>query len=653
MHSESILEKHKWIRPLRTIVNFALTAIFFELMWPLLHEGSFSYLPETSIGLLYILFIPMLLRPWRKAPTPVLLLHDILLLLSTAAVCLVSVEYIVKGCRISMEKSFWQGWFCYVAIGAIIYLIAGRIRLSVCMTVAVSLLHGLIDHYIMMFRGTPVMLSDIFSIGTAANVAQGYEIPFELPVLWGAGAAILYCICVILMGRRWKYKRLLTLPGVAVLGIVACAGIQSVGTGVAFWQGNRTYSEMYYFLSCASDSMVKKPSGYDANKLQELEQEYVGKAGEVKPNLIVVMNESFSDLRMVGSFETNEDYMPYLRELMEGKENTISGKLLVSTFGGGTANTEFEFLTGASLGFLPVSSSPYQMYIKKDVPSLVSALEKQGYQTVAMHPYSSSSWNRENVYKNFGFDQQIYEDQFAANAERVRDFISDRASYRKIIELYENKQPGEPLFVFDVTMQNHGGYAPKEYANYEERIQLTGQYEGKYPDVNTYLSLIKYSDEAIQEMIEYFSNIDEPTAIVFFGDHLPAVDNQFLASLIGGSVDWDSYEVKLRKFATPFFIWANYDIREQRDVQISVNYLSAYTLEALGCSTSGFDEMRLAMRQFFPQMSRIAYESVGSEWHDAASAKDEAQLKDYHMAQYAQIFDEKRRIDAWYEPKVD
>lgn len=646
-------EKYKWLQPVLAVVNVALTMILFELIWPMLHTGSLSFLTETSTGFMYIVFVPLLLRPWRKAPKPVLLVHDVLLLLSAAGVCLVTVEYIVKGCSIGMEKSFWQGWFCYVAIAAVMYLIAGRVRLSVCLTVAVSLLHGLIDHYIMLFRGTPVMLSDIFSIGTAANVAQGYQISIDNAVSQGLGAAVLYCICVVLMGREWKCRRLLTLPGTAVLASVVYIGIQSIGTGISFWQGNRSYSEIYYFLSCASDSIVKKPVGYNEEKLKELGQRYQGKMGEKKPNIIVVMNESFSDLRTVGEFETNEEYMPYLRELMAGKENTISGDLLVSTFGGGTANTEFEFLTGISLGFLPVSASPYQMYIKKEIPSLVSSLNRQGYQTVAVHPYLSTSWNRENVYKSFGFDEQIYEAQFAQNAGRVRDFISDRTSYQKIIELYENKQPGQPLFAFDVTMQNHGGYAPKEYSNYEERIHLTGEYEGEYPDVNTYLSLVRYSDDAIKELIEYFSAEDEPTAIVFFGDHLPGVNKRFLDRLIGGDTDWNSFDVQLRKFYTPFFIWANYDIPEQTDVQISANYLSAYMLEALGCATSGYDMLRLEMHKDFPLINKNAYESAADGWHKAEEAKKDAKFAPYYFAQYAQIFDPKSRVDAWYDPAAE
>ncbi len=500
----------------------ALTLAVCIALLPLLQKGSLSFLTLTSrlLGLLVIL--PLFLRPRIGTSRAELILHDLMLLISTAAVSLLLVEYIVKGMTINMEKSFWQGLLCYLAIDAVLYLISGRIRLTVCLGLGLALAHGLIDHYVMLFRGTPVMLSDIASIGTAANVAAGYSAPIEMSVLRALGAAALYGACVWFIRRPWKSPRVWTLPAVAMAGVIAFAGLQITGTGIGYWLSSRSYSEIFYFLRCANDSIVRKPEEYNGDRLQQAQDGYTAQGGTKMPNLIVVMNESFADLRTVGEFETNEDYMPYVHELLQGKENTISGELLVSTFGGGTANTEFEFLTGSTIGFLPFSCSPYQMYIKKDLPGLVSGLTEQGYQTIAMHPYQSSSWNRVAVYEHMGFEQQLYEPDFAEDAERVRYNISDSEDYRKIIELYENKPEGQPLFLFNVTMQNHGGYDDVAYPDFEKRIWLTGEYEGKYPEVDVYLSLLKYSDEAVQELIEYFSQQDEPTAIVFFGFRRPS-----------------------------------------------------------------------------------------------------------------------------------
>lgn len=119
-----------------------------------------------------------------------------------------------------------------------------------------------------------------------------------------------------------------------------------------FWQGNLEYSEWYYFCRTAENAVVKKPAGYSETVLEQAAQAYAGRSGAVQPNIIMIMNESFADLKSIGDFETNEDYMPFIHSLAEA-ENTISGDLLVSTFGGGTATTEFEVLTGDTMAFLP------------------------------------------------------------------------------------------------------------------------------------------------------------------------------------------------------------------------------------------------------------------------------------------------------------
>ena len=444
--------------------NVLLTLCFAAVFWPILHKGSLSFLDKTSNLLAVTALLPLVLRPWKKAPAPLALVHDLLLLGSASAVSVVVVEYMVKGGSVGLEQSFWQGWLCYIGLYAAAYLITARGRLAVCVGMGISLLHGLIDHYVMLFRGTPVMLSDVFSIGTAANVAQGYSAPVELSVLRGVSTAVLYCVLVCLMQRRWKLfdrwyvRRGCSLIVVALAAYVVHYGLGITGTGINFWASSRSYSEFYYFLRCAGRSIVRAPEGYSADGLQTLAEDYKGEQGTKTPNIIVIMNESFSDLGIVGNFETNEDYMPFVHSMQKGQKNTITGNLLVSTFGGGTANTEFEFLAGDTMAFLPFGCSPYQMYVKSEMPSLVGALEAQNYQTVAMHPYLSTSWNRPQVYQSFGFDEQCYEDSFPSDVERVRGRVSDSASYKKIIELYENKPKGQPFFLFDVTMQNHGGY---------------------------------------------------------------------------------------------------------------------------------------------------------------------------------------------------
>ena len=230
--------------PYRIGVNVLLLVAFFLLFHPLLSKGSLMYQPTISHWLTAGAFVPLVLRPWRRNHpfaenhtrlyAAVLLVHDVLLFLSAAAVSLILVEYMVKGCVITLKQSFFKGWICYVAVYAAAYMICGNVRIGVCLGMAISMIHGMIDHYVMLFRGTPVMLSDIAAIGTAANVSKGYSAPMELSVLRAAAAAVLFCVSVCLMQRsfkvhkRWYFRRLFSLPCVLVLAFIAYTGIQTV-----------------------------------------------------------------------------------------------------------------------------------------------------------------------------------------------------------------------------------------------------------------------------------------------------------------------------------------------------------------------------------------------------------------------------------------
>lgn len=630
------------------IVNAVLAVLLIYAAVYLLRKGTIFYRPESQEPLGVLAALPLLLRPRRRASAFELAVHDILVLLAASSFALLLTEYVVKGGILVGNTAIWQGYLAHAAVFGLVYVFVGNIRWTTNIGMGLTLLYALIDHYVTVFRGTPVLLSDIFAIGTAKNVAANYSVPMELSVLQTVGIAVLFCVAVwrmrrVATPRRWQF--------ITVSLLLCCwlYGLQLAGDSFGFWQGNLEYSEWYYFCRTAGNAIVEQPAGYSAGALEQITEEYDGAQGEIRPNIIMIMNESFADLHDVGEFETNEDYLPFLHSL-KGKENTITGDLLVSVFGGGTATTEFEVLTGDTMAFLPYGCSPYQMYVKQATPGLVSGLSEQGYQTVSLHPYRATSWNRQQVYERFGFDTQLYEDAFGTDAERVRSFISDSENYRKIFEVFENKQSDAPLFLFNVTMQNHGGYVPDENDNFEQTIHLTGEYAGKYPEVDEYLSLVKRSDAAIEELIAYFSAVDEPTAIIFFGDHQPNLSSAFYEELMETPDEEQSSEQKQKKKLASFFIWANYDIEEQQDVQISTNYLTAFALDSLGCATSGYDALRLAVREQIPRINNTGYYLPDGSWFAMENVESDTLLAEYQMMQYAHLFDVKKRDDAWYEP---
>ncbi|MFR3423719.1 MAG: sulfatase-like hydrolase/transferase [Lachnospiraceae bacterium] len=175
--------------------------------------------------------------------------------------------------------------------------------------------------------------------------------------------------------------------------------------------------------------MIHKPDGYSANAAEEIAAPYRSEtsSGNAKtPNVIAIMDEAFADLQAVGDFRTSEDVMPFYHSLTK---NTVKGFSYVSVFGGQTANTEFEFLTGLSKAFVPASATPYQLYIKSLLPGLTTHLGNQDYQgMLAFHPFRANGYNRDHVYPNLGFSDFIsLKDLDVSASDKIRNFVSDAA----------------------------------------------------------------------------------------------------------------------------------------------------------------------------------------------------------------------------------
>lgn len=581
----------------------------------------------------------------------------------------------------------------------ILYFVTGRAKWALRVVFIVAMVFGLINHYVMLFRSTPFVPWDIFSIGTATSVASNYDFT---PTAGVVGVTVIFIALIVLMHFvdfriKWKFRFRL-IP--TVLGILALCLFVNALQDEDFQTDNYLYPFLFtpaymtkvngMAVTFAMDLKfvaVDKPDGYSRQKAKELLDSYTGaddnsdeaaasdnsttidEEADIDnannnaanntaitdksnyPNIIVVMDEAFSDLSVLGDFDTNTDYMPFVHSLEKGNENTITGYLNTSVCGGNTADTEFEFLTGNTMAFLPVGSIPYQQYIKSETPSLASYLKSIGYATYAQHPYYGSGWNRDTVYPLLGFDNLSFmQDYF--NQRFVRKYISDETSFDKIIETYENKPDGQPAFIFNVTMQNHGGYTDTYYG-FDNTVTADKLNNSA---LDQYLSLIKMTDEDLKSLIEYFSNVDEKTIVVFFGDHQPN-DTVASAVLAANGMDYNNLsneELKLR-YQVPYVIWANYDIDEATGEDTSVNYLAANVLKAAGVPTSDYQSFLLKLKEEYPIISAVRTDKTAgktaNKTSDKASNKsdtatgskkkqaDSDMLNEYKILQYYRLFD--------------
>jgi hypothetical protein len=388
-----------------------------------------------------------------------------------------------------------------------------------------------------------------------------------------------------------------------------------------------------------------------------LEYEIATKEEDLKApvNLIVIMNESWADFRYINSFSGDDEIMPYIDSL---DHNVIKGYMYMPVFGAGTANSEWEVLTGNSMINVNASSVPYQSYVDRKTYGMASKLKELGYETLAMHPHEATNWNREKVYEWMGFDDfHSLEDWDENNKERIRWCISDSAAYKELIHMYEQKT-NDRWFSFLVTMQNHGGYD----LEYDSSVNLA--MKGNYPQAEQYLSLIKETDAAYKELIRYFSKVKEPTIIVMFGDHLPNVEQEFYAELFGVS-DWDSIDDTDKRaiYATPYIVWANYPLEiddttgDERKTdygvngpEFSSNYFGSFIMKWAGLPLSPYDEFLLNNYRKIPVYAPAMMRDALGKWTSYGKLEQDLQEQknEYNIVQYNNMFDKKQRIDSLF-----
>lgn len=560
------------------------------------------------------------------------------------------------------QEAQWFNILIFELIAWTLYLLIGRMTTALRIELALALAFGLTNHYVMAFRSTPFVPWDLLSVRTAASVAQNYDFTPTPRMIVVTVLFVLLMVAVRVLRKVPRIKLPIRLGSAVLCGLALCLFVNTLQQETF---QNKHYLYPFLFtpaymtkvngmaVTFAMDLAyvaVDKPEGYSAEEAQKTLEQY-GNTDNVfaddeentndaknrgedannkdLPNIIVIMDEAFSDLAVVGDLETNEDYMPFMHKMQQGADHTITGYAQVSVCGGNTANSEFEFLTGNTMSFLPSGSIPYQQYITKDTPSLASYLASLGYETYAQHPYYASGWNREKVYPLLGFEHLNFIDDYA-NKTYVRKYVSDDADMQHIIDTYENKEDGKPAFIFNVTMQNHGGYTDA-FSDLSEDVHATN-YNSEVLD--HYLSLIRLTDQSLEKLVDYFSNVDEKTVIVFFGDHQPsdtvAAQVQDSMLLPGESVP----DEQLRKrYLVPYLVWANYDIDGATQQNTSLNYLSAEVLKAAGVPTDAYQNFLLDLQKSYPVMSAAG--------RTDASDADENMLNTYKKLQYYNLFETK------------
>lgn len=531
-------------------------------------------------------------------------------------------------------------------------------RLAAAITPAPFLILGTANFFVYTFRGHELIYNDIFSWQTAANVVGNYTFPILQPVMYVLVPYVLYIICCLRIKEDKPVVKHIAIR-IAVFAVLAALFIGGFVVMIKGWskvnraqdwsdKGSRFNGYLMNFAITVVTSFAEMPEGYSTQALDAMVNEtgidvsYPGAADDNSSNIIVIMNESYTDVRpylpMVGG---REDPTPYWRSL---KENTLHGKVTTSVYGGNTPNSEYEFLTGISCGYLPMGAVPYLQYVNKDTYSLPWALKNMGYTTTAMHPYYANGWNRPNVYPKLGFDRFMSMDdfEFTENDLQRDNYLTDSKAYENLMKQLDAKPKGQKSFTFLVTVQNHGGYT-ENLTNFTPKQYVKNIVTGMDLQVNTFLTCLNQSDKALEELIAYLKTKDEKYTLMIFGDHQPNISSFPNNFGIGKSTSW----------VTPYIIWTNYEMDpelvkkyENDEVGItSVNYLALDVMKAAGIKYPGYFQLIDSIRSEVPQINTAGYYSVSQKKfftvEEVNDPKDKKAIQLYRYVQYNTAIDKK------------
>lgn len=545
------------------------------------------------------------------------------------------------------------------------YCLAGSLFAGLSVTALLLSVMSLVSYYKMKLIGEPLFPWDLFLKKEGMNIiplVAGTSALYKLGAV-AAFALLILFLRLVLPSFKLPLVYRAVFAGLAffMLYSLACkpawTGSLADRMGIAdiVWNQSENYGTngvILAFTMNVQDSVVPRPAGYGQKQLEALAARFgsgVPAAPAVQtvsaskpqplrqqPNIIFIMNEAFWDPTLLPDVKFSVDPVPTVHEL---EQTSTHGYLLSPQFGGGTSNVEFEVLTGNSMSFLPSGSVPYQQYVNRATPSLASYFEDQGYKSMGIHSYEGWFWNRTNVYKDLGFEGFMSKEYFD-NPEYKGLFISDDEVSRSIIRQVDESD--RPMFIYAVTMQNHGPYDGNRYGSNPIKA------EGPLTDdarslLETYTHGAHDADQSLKMLIDHFSKSEKPTVIVFYGDHLPMLgydyDVYHQGGLIrsGNSEEWSLGELK-RMHSVPFVAWSNFGLEKTEVPVISDSFLGSYVLNMLQMPMPAQFLMDYELYGKMPGMLKNLVVDSGLGLHGQVPDGLKADVDQYRLLQYDMLF---------------
>lgn len=563
---------------------------------------------------------------------------------------------------INNPKMFLAAVLLYLLVQLLLLALLNNVYLSVIVSLATWLLIAVISFYKQQMMGDPLLPWDFMYANQIFDLIPALYKNVNLVAL--IGGLLVFIVAIVLLVKytkfnaiKWPYR-----IGIFVLCLIPflliydntnnIIGKISAATGAQNIPWNQTETQqknglMLGFMVNIPNIKIEEPANYSketvdkyVNEIQDIVQGDSYKTSDVNPNVVMIMSEAFWELSNVNITDENGE------SLNPTVDANKKGHIISPSYGGGTSNVEFEAITGFSMANLLGGSIPYQQYMGRDLPSLASTFKGYGYNTTALHTYHKYFWNRIQAYDSLGFDEFIGLDDLKDPAYYGSLYVDDKVVNNMIMDTIKSSK--NPSFIYAVTMQNHGLYNDQRYG--DKGLNVVDSYSGESNQIlNNLATGFKHSDEMLQELFDELEKLDEPTLVVFYGDHLPSMSGTLEEIGYVKSMASKTLEEDLKTRETPLVVWNNYEKEIGEVGSVSTSFLPPKVMEWAELERPDFYNLLQQFSQELPGFT--SYVKVNGAGELLPGTPDESkELVDmYRMIQYDMMFGSRYALDSLYK----
>lgn len=498
---------------------------------------------------------------------------------------MMKIEAIMNLNKYYLFIAFSMPFVLIVLISLFLRLISKNSFVSNLILSILCLVITIISFYKAAILEVPLLVTDIFLLNNVFEIA-GYGNLFFKPKIIIIITIILELLLVQFIILKKQDKNKITKKQIAIRSILLVIVFLIIARGCVvnnktnmfytpinqfeFKTSYISYGATFMFFKSIENLFPDVAPGYSKQKIDEIKsetekiQEESDSISNVKPNIIAIMSESLFDITKVEKLKFSKDPLKNIKEIAR---KHYGGTMVSPSYAGGTSLPEFEFLTGLTTNFFNTTNVyPYSQYVNGKVNSIVRTYNNNGYKCIAMHPNGGNFYNRAMAYNFLGFDERIFIDDMEIqenNGRYVGNYVTDAELIQEIIESYETSSKEKNKFIFAVSMQNHTPYGAGNYSSYDIEIEFLEKVSQSEKDAYlAYTQGVHDADIAFRKLVDYFDNVDEPTIIVMFGDHLPGIN-----SLKNIYYEDDN----LKKHQTPYYIYTNYEIEDDKHFEENIS----------------------------------------------------------------------------------